>query len=382
MGRKRLFLLAQRTWSEFTADNCSQMAAAISYHALFATVPLTMFIISVVGMLAGTSAVQERITEEVTDYLRVSGADVTIALDPSATEELAAQYGPEAVAEIEAELEALNASEERAEERQHISETVSEGGTVQIAGYSLTDDELEIQADNLVAETLRGVVEASPPLSIVSFLILAYAATGLLGVVRRSLNFVWDVDVRHPFVQAKLIDLAMLFTVLVLIVLFLASLAATAALRAWLETGKTPFGYLPDVVGWLFAILLPWLISFLFCYLAFRFVPRVAHVNREVWPGAALVATGLELLKQGYAIYVANFSSYDVVYGALGGVLLFMLFVYLAAFVFLLGAELAAEYPRVMRLPASELETPDAEPKSLRQSVVDGIRGLFFTRRT
>jgi len=46
---------------------------------------------------------------------------------------------------------------------------------------------------------------------------------------------------------------------------------------------------------------------------------------------------------------VANFATYDIVYGSLGGILLFLTWIYLTANILLLGAELASEYPRVLR---------------------------------
>ena len=62
----------------------------------------------------------------------------------------------------------------------------------------------------------------------------------------------------------------------------------------------------------------------------------------------ALVATiFFEILKNGFSFYLANFGRYDVVYGSLGAVVIFLFWTYLSATVLLLGAEVASEYPRV-----------------------------------
>ena len=81
-------------------------------------------------------------------------------------------------------------------------------------------------------------------------------------------------------------------------------------------------------------------------------VPVPDHPRRRVrvqdaWPVALLVAVLLVLLQNLFALYVGNFAHYNAIYGSLGAVIAFMFFVYLAAELFLLGAELASEWPRV-----------------------------------
>jgi membrane protein len=57
---------------------------------------------------------------------------------------------------------------------------------------------------------------------------------------------------------------------------------------------------------------------------------------------ALFAAVAFELLKRGFAIYLAHFADYNVVYGSLGAVIAFLFFVYLAASVLLFGGELGA----------------------------------------
>ena len=53
-------------------------------------------------------------------------------------------------------------------------------------------------------------------------------------------------------------------------------------------------------------------------------------------------------MKNGFAIYLRQFGNYDAVYGSLGTVVAFLFFVYISANIMLLGAEMAAEWPRVI----------------------------------
>jgi membrane protein len=84
--------------------------------------------------------------------------------------------------------------------------------------------------------------------------------------------------------------------------------------------------------------------TFAFLY---RFMPAVPTRLGGIWPGALAAAAGFEGLQYGFSAYLAFFGHYNKVYGSLGAVVAFMFFVYLASMVFLFGAEIASEYPRL-----------------------------------
>jgi membrane protein len=66
-----------------------------------------------------------------------------------------------------------------------------------------------------------------------------------------------------------------------------------------------------------------------------------------------------EALQYGFSVYVAHLAHYNRVYGPLGAIVAFLFFVYLASSVFLFGAEVASEYPR---LPANPLRGGRSAP--------------------
>jgi YihY family inner membrane protein len=384
MNTGTLLLLAQKTWQGYSRDNCSQMAAGIAYHILFAIVPLAMFVVSILALIAGSQDVQQRITDALSEEFELTTVDVSFELSSSGAARVEALYGAEAVSEVEAGLAALNEDEARDEERTAAANILRDGGPIVVAGYPLFDDDIDTHFDNILLETLHGVVSASRVVGVVSLLVLAYAASGLFGVVRRSLDFVWDTPRHLPMVTGKLLDVAMLFALVAMVVLMLLILAAVSLTSALL------FRFLGELRGddtlWIESVLwsfvwfiLPPLFSFVLFLLLYRYGPHTHNSLRSVWPGALLAAVGFEVMKFGYSIYLTNFASFDVVYGALGGVLLFLLFVHLSAQVFLIGAELAAEYPRVMRGDYPLHQVP-AERTTLRQKVESALRSLFVDR--
>jgi membrane protein len=79
---------------------------------------------------------------------------------------------------------------------------------------------------------------------------------------------------------------------------------------------------------------------------------------KSVLPGAALAVVIWLIASAGFAFYVANFGSYDKTYGTLGGVVIFLVWVWLTNVAILLGAELNAERERSRQLKSG---TPGAE---------------------
>ena len=93
--------------------------------------------------------------------------------------------------------------------------------------------------------------------------------------------------------------------------------------------------------------MVPAMFSFGAFVVLYRFVPNAPIKIGDVWPGALVAAIFFEVIKNGFSFYLANFGRYDVIYGSLGAVVAFLFWMYLAAVVLLLGAEVASEYPRV-----------------------------------
>ena len=156
--------------------------------------------------------------------------------------------------------------------------------------------------------------------------------------------------------------------------------APTAALRVTrsaIEDAPVLGGIARDLgLGWAVAsFLAPTAISFAAFALLYWLVPA-RHVRlRHVWPGALVAAVLFETVKLAFGVYIQSFTRYDLVFGSLGAVVTFLFLMFVSANVLLLGAELAAQYPRVLR---GDYDDPDREPERTRDAIRRLLRGLFF----
>ena len=98
--------------------------------------------------------------------------------------------------------------------------------------------------------------------------------------------------------------------------------------------------------------------------------PNVKHPHiRWVSPGGVAGVIIWILASGAFALYVANFASYNKTYGALGGVIVFLVWLWITNIAVLLGAELDAELERERQIEAGQPEEqePFLEPRDTRK---------------
>jgi membrane protein len=81
--------------------------------------------------------------------------------------------------------------------------------------------------------------------------------------------------------------------------------------------------------------------------LLYRLAPARHPGWQSVLPGVAVFVPGWIVATILFSLYVSNFASYDDTYGALGGVIVLLLFLYLTALLLILGGEVNAALERV-----------------------------------
>jgi membrane protein len=168
-----------------------------------------------------------------------------------------------------------------------------------------------------------------------------WTASGYVGAFMRASNAIYERDEDRPFWKLRPLQL--------LVTLMLVLLAAVVVL-ALILTGPLA-NALGDAIGLGDTAVLLWqivkwpvLLVMVVFMLAILYWPAPRHTRfRWLSPGAVLAVVTWAIASGAFALYVANFGSYNKTYGALGGVIVFLVWMWITNLALLLGAEINAE---------------------------------------
>ncbi|MDO8212178.1 YihY/virulence factor BrkB family protein [Conexibacter sp. CPCC 206217] len=302
-GKTGLFATLKRTLTEFSEDNLSDWAAALTYYGLLSLFPALIALVSIVGLVGDPASTTRTLTDIVTRIGPSSAADTF--------------SGP-----------------------------------------------------------IRSITSHRSAAGILFFVGLGtalWSASGYIGAFMRAANIVYETPEGRPI--WKLRPLQILVTLVMVILLALVALAIVmtgpivSAVAEPLGIGSTAVT-IWDIAKWP-ALLAVMILMFAVLYYA---APNVKLPGfKVVTPGALLAIVVWLIASALFALYVANFSSYDKTYGTLGGFVCLLVWFWITNVALLLGLELNAERERSRELDAGvhgaekeiQLE-PRSEPKVQR----------------
>lgn len=221
--------------------------------------------------------------------------------------------------------------------------------------YGLVADPVEVErqlaelagilpegARTLITDQLASI--ASQPrgklsLGVLFGIVLAlWSASAAIRTLMDGLNVVYDEKEKRGFVPYYATALALTFGGIVAGVLALSLVAALPAIIKW--TGLPSIQTAIALLRWpLLAVATMFGLAVLYRYGPSR---KAAQWQWVSW--GAVVATLLWIVvSAGFSSYVSNFGNYNETYGALGAVIILLMWFYLSAYVILLGGELNAE---------------------------------------
>jgi membrane protein len=226
-----------------------------------------------------------------------------------------------------------------------------------------------------IEDALRGVSANAGTIGIISLVTLLWTASGMMGAIRGSLDSIDPDTPPRPFARGKIVDLIMLAGAAILLS---ASAGLTVATRVARDEVSDSVGF----SGLLYDVLrevVPIGIGTGLLVLLLRYAPSGAPRTRDIWPAAVVGSVLLWGLSVGFASFIDAFGRYNVVYGSLAAVVVFLFFVYLAANIVLLTAAFAAEWRGV------RTEEPGTGPPGpgIWAEILAFLRGLWVpeTRR-
>ena len=193
------------------------------------------------------------------------------------------------------------------------------------------------EEQSYIFKTIAGVVEERGQAGAVAFLILIWVAIQSFTTLISATNRAWGTAV-YRWWRLPLKSLVLLCTTTGAVLLGM-------VVPVLMRMAKSRFFTGGDFHSWVYALgsfFIPWLVVFLSLSMFYRLAPRQSKHFFEVW-AAALCATALMLAAEGlFVIYLKNFATFNAIYGAFGGIMALLLWIYLFGGIFIFGACLSA----------------------------------------
>ncbi len=181
-----------------------------------------------------------------------------------------------------------------------------------------------------------------------------WTASGYVGAFMRASNSIYEIDEVRPFWKLRplqiLVTLAMVLMLAIVVLGLVISGPFAEALGSALGIGDTAvtifqFGKFPVL-----------LVVVMLMLAVLYFASPNAKLPGFKWisPGSIVAVVIWVLASVAFAFYVANFGNYQKTYGTLGGVISFLVWMWITNLAVLFGAELNAELERSRELEAGE----------------------------
>ncbi len=182
------------------------------------------------------------------------------------------------------------------------------------------------------AATIRGLLKARGKISLAAFALLIWGAMKFLRTLVRTTNRVWHSQLYNWWrLPLKSLGLLGITSSAVLVGILLPVVARLV--RRWVTTHL-------EFPNWAFALifkLIPCLVLFYGIIMIYKLAPSRSTKFSEVWVGALAATVLISIGELLFLVYAVNFARFNVLYGALGGIMALLLWVYLSSCVCVLG---------------------------------------------
>jgi membrane protein len=218
------------------------------------------------------------------------------------------------------------------------------------------------QGRDLFVGAIQNAHTGAGLLAVIGLLGALWAASGYIGGFMRANNAVYGVAEGRPLWKTVPLQLGLTLALMVMLAVSALGLAVSGPIAdqvgQWVGIGSTGL-LIWGIAKWPVIVIL---VSLAICLLYWA-APNVRQPKpRFLWltAGSVLAVLLWLIASVGFAIYVANFASYNKTYGSLAGVIVFLVWLWISNLAVLLGAAFDAELARGRQLAVGE--PADHEP--------------------
>jgi membrane protein len=210
-------------------------------------------------------------------------------------------------------------------------------------------------AKDIITNAIRDLQSSKGSAGIIFFVGLAgalWSASAYVGAFSRAANVIYEVGEGRPF--WKLRPQQILITLVMVVLMAVSAIAVVVTGGLAEQVGKligvgSTAVQVWDIAKWPVLVVL---VSIMIAVLYWA-APNVKQPGfRWISPGSMLAVLVWLIASAAFALYVANFGSYNKTYGSLGGVIVFLVWLWISNVAVLLGAEFDAELARGREIEA------------------------------
>jgi membrane protein len=211
-----------------------------------------------------------------------------------------------------------------------------------------------------VTSQLTAMQDAQVQLGVAGSILMVWAAMGVFGAITSAVNHAWGVDKQPSYFKHKMISFVMLVMASLLLIAALALVSAINVVEArWFSAVVERHEALRRLQSFAVA----WASTFAFIFvvgLVFYFVPNAKVRFRDVWVGAVVTGLAWRGALAGFSWYVRDLSRFESIHGSVAAVVVFLIWIYTSAVIFLYGVEVTAANARLRRHRPDEIPAAPA----------------------
>jgi len=202
---------------------------------------------------------------------------------------------------------------------------------------------LENVAPSLDPEVMKNILTVIRDRKIVGILGVGgsiWASIWVFSTLRTAFNIIFQVKKGQGIIRGIATDCLMIFLVGTLHLTSMAITSVMVYLERYRFSFKSPLE-LGVLVGFFLKYIIPFLLSFGMFFLVYKIIPNKKITSRTALQAALFTSLLWEGAKHLFGLYVLNLGGFTMIYGSLGALAVFVLWVYYSSTILLMGGEVA-----------------------------------------
>ncbi len=221
-------------------------------------------------------------------------------------------------------------------------------------------------SQQIVMANIQHLIKASETVGYVGTIILLWSATLVFAGFAQNINMAWPTANSRHFLVDRLIGLLTISVVIIFLIIVLVSTAIIDAVPRLFPGFFTTFIVRANRFQHLIVQFMPVLTIFALLILFYKYIPNCKVYWREAIVASSFSGVAMLVTKSAFVWYITQGpNSYSLVYGSLGTVVAFMLWIYLSSCIILIGGHISAAYAKFFRSPEEHASARDFDMENL-----------------